>query len=79
MTAPLRRQVEAVLAEGPGTAMDVAIELERDSRRTGAYLRALWARGLLARQPYHPPERGPSIRRVVWLYSLQPTTQDATT
>lgn len=69
MTAPLRRQIERALADGPGTAMDVAIELGRDSRLTGAYLRDLWHRGKLARQPYYPSERGPSIRRVLWMYA----------
>lgn len=67
----LRQRIERTLADGPGTAMDVALELERDSRRIGAYLRDLWRRGHLARQPYYLPCRMPGAacaRRVVWMY-----------
>ena len=69
MNAPLRRQIERALADGPGTAADIATELGRDSRLTGAYLRDLWHRGLLARQPFYPPERGPSKRHMLWMYA----------
>ena len=70
MKASLRHKIEHALADGPGTAADIAAELDRNSRLTGAYLRDLWRRGALTRRAYYPPERGPSIRRVVWMYSI---------
>lgn len=66
----LRQRIERALADGPGTAMEIALALGRDSRLTGAYLRYLWRVGVLARQPYYPTERGQSIRHVVWMYVL---------
>jgi hypothetical protein len=68
--APLRQQIERALADGPGTAADIATELGRDSQLTGAYLRELWYRGKLARRPFYPPERGQSKRHMLWLYAL---------
>lgn len=68
----LRQRIECTLVDGPGTAMDVALELERDSRRIGAYLRDLWRRGHLARQLYYLPCRMPGAacaRHVVWMYA----------
>ena len=68
---PLRQRIEHALADGPGTAMDLALELRRDSRRLNAYLRDLWRRGHLVRWFYHPPERAPSVRHRVWMYGLK--------
>lgn len=50
--------------------MDVAIELGLDSRHVAVNLRELWLQGKLARELFHPSERGPSIRRSVWMYAL---------
>lgn len=63
-------QLLDVLADGPGTAMDVATELGLDSRHVAVNLRELWLQGKLARELFHPSERGPSIRRSVWMYSV---------
>lgn len=62
-------KLREVLADGPGTAMDVAIELDLDSRHVAVNLREMWLQGKLARERFHPSERGPSIRRSVWMYS----------
>ena len=67
----LRQRIERALVDGPGTAMDLALELRRDSRRLNAYLRDLWARGLVSRWKHYPTERGPGIRRTVWMYGLK--------
>ena len=45
------RLLEA-LEEGPGTAAEIALELGLDSRLVSVNLRALWAAGRLAREPY---------------------------
>lgn len=67
----LRRRIERALADGPGTAMEIALALGRDSRRLNAYLRDLWLRGHLTRSLYHPPERAPSVRHRVWMYAVK--------
>ena len=59
-----------VLADGPGTAAEVAADLELDSRHVAVNLRAMWVWGKLTRELFHPSERGPSIRRSVWMYSV---------
>lgn len=50
--------------------MDVATELGLDSRHVAVNLRELWLQGKLTRELFHPSERGPSIRRSVWMYSV---------
>ncbi len=62
-------RILAALEDGPGTAMDVALELELDSRHVAVNLREMWMQKRLARELFHPSERGPSIRRSVWMYS----------
>ena len=62
-------RILTALEDGPGTAMDVAIELDLDSRHVAVNLREMWLQGKLARELFHPSERGPSIRRSVWMYS----------
>ena len=57
------------LEDGPGTAMDVALELEIDSKRAAVNLREMWLQKRLVRELFHPSERGQSIRRSVWMYS----------
>ena len=63
-------KLREVLADGPGTAGEVAAELGLDSRHVAVNLRELWLQGKLARELFHPSERGPSIRRSVWMYAL---------
>lgn len=63
-------RIREALRDGPGTAMDVAIELGLDSRHVAVNLREMWLQGKLARELFHPSERGPSIRRSVWMYAL---------
>lgn len=67
----LRQRIEHALADGPGTAADIALELGRNSRQLNGYLRDLWLRGHLTRSLYHPPERGPSVRHQVWMYAVK--------
>ena len=55
----------AALADGPGVAMDIAIELGMDSRHVGVHLRYLWAQGRVRR------ERFRAERRPLWTYSLR--------
>jgi len=70
VTTTLRQRIERALADGPGTATDIGLELNADSRLIGVHLRDLWVRGHLQRSLFHPSERGQSIRRSVWMYSL---------
>lgn len=62
-------RILTALEDGPGTAMDVALELGIDSKRAAVNLREMWLQKRLARELFHPSERGPSIRRSVWMYS----------
>ena len=63
-------RLREALADGPGTAGEVAAELGLDSRHVAVNLRAMWLQGKLTRELFHPSERGPSIRRSVWMYSV---------
>jgi len=69
-----------VLKDGPGTAAEIALELELDSRRIAVNLREMWLAGYLTREKHHPvsqlyARRGSKTlssrrRRVLWRYGL---------
>lgn len=69
MTDTIAGRILRALQDGPGVAMDIALELGMDSRHIGIHLRYLWLQGRVTREPF------PAERRVLWMYSLPSSTQ----
>jgi len=63
-------KLREVLADGPGTAGEVAAELGLDSRHVAVNLREMWLQGKLARERFHGIERPRGGPRRVWCYAL---------
>jgi predicted ArsR family transcriptional regulator len=61
-------RILAALADGPGVAMDIALELGMDSRHVGVHLRYLWTQGRVRRERFMA-ERGP-----LWMYHVIDTS-----
>ena len=67
----LRARFERVLAEGPGTGREVAIELGMDPSKVARYLQMLHKAGHLRRWKVSPArEPGWTGRKRVWCYAL---------
>lgn len=63
-------RLREVLADGPGTAGEVAVDLGLDVKRVSVNLREMWLQGKLTRERFHGAERPRGGPRRVWCYAL---------
>lgn len=54
-----------ILSEGPATTMEIAEEMDDDSRITSSNLASAWRRGWLAKKPYKDPQTGQIVQ--MWM------------
>jgi predicted ArsR family transcriptional regulator len=59
-----------VLADGPGTAAEVAADLGVGAKQASVNLREMWLQGKLTRERFHGIERPRGGPRRVWMYAL---------
>lgn len=65
-----RERIEAVLAEGPATSVEVAAETGMRAQHVSAYLSALHRQGRVTRELYQPVAR--KAGKPAYLYTLVP-------